>query len=212
MCEKNKDNYQALCDRWRRDFLTWDHAARLQNLGIGTMADGKIVLDYYNEPYRINLQTGQIRCDNRPNEAVCFNTQMALYHLFYYAKAHPQNAGRWVPFRGVRGAAPFDRAFKKNVRDVFAGFFNGRTALLKKTGKQLGFEPIEHHGDAAFLVKAFACMPMQFIFWDGDEELSPEFNILFDYNITDFTHEETVVLIAEDGVRRFIEAAGGTMA
>ncbi len=52
--------------------------------------------------------------------------------------------------------------------------------------------------------EAFPCIPLQFIFWDGDDEFPAQANILFDKNITDFTHEETVVLIAEEGVDRFL--------
>ena len=32
-------------------------------------------------------------------------------------------------------------------------------------------------------------------------------NVLFDANITDFMHEETVVMVASDGLKRLTEAA-----
>jgi hypothetical protein len=50
-------------------------------------------------------------------------------------------------------------------------------------------------------------MPIRFLFWDGDEEFPAQANILFDENITEFTHEETVVTIASDGVRCLTDAA-----
>ncbi len=204
MAALGQDNYAALNEKWRKAFLTWEHEKQVANVGVGTLTDKSIELTYFNQPYWIDRDTGRIFLKDSPEEAVAFNTQMAIYHLLYYAKEHPVNSGRWVPFRGVRGAAPFDAAFRKNVLMPFAQAFNGKVPALEKVGETLGFKPIAHHGDAAFYVPAFACIPMQFIFWDGDEELSPEFNILFDYNITDFTHEETVVMMAEDGVNLFI--------
>ena len=51
-------------------------------------------------------------------------------------------------------------------------------------------------------------MPLTVLFWDGDEEFEAQANILFDADITDFIHEETVVCVAADLVRRLAEEAG----
>ena len=46
------------------------------------------------------------------------------------------------------------------------------------------------------------------VFWDGDDEFKAQANILFDADITDFLHEETVVCIGADLVKRLCEEAG----
>ncbi|MBQ8184320.1 MAG: DUF3786 domain-containing protein [Lachnospiraceae bacterium] len=51
-------------------------------------------------------------------------------------------------------------------------------------------------------------MPLTVVFWDGDEEFGAQANILFDGDITDFLHEETVVLLAADLVRHLVEHSG----
>lgn len=200
-------NYDALCEMWRQRFLTWDHAAQMENLRLPGLFDDRVELTYFGIPYRIDRKTGRIENVKTPGAVVTFNEQMALYHLLWYAKPSPANSGVWVPFRQVRGAAPFDAAFQKLVLRAFADSFAGKLPQLLAAGEALGF-PRLNQSDAGFYVEAFSCMPLQFLFWDSDDEFPAQANILFDQNITDFTHEETVVTIAQDGVRAFLTAAG----
>ena len=63
-------------------------------------------------------------------------------------------------------------------------------------------------GDVGYVIWAFDMVPLTVIFWDGDEEFAAQANILFDAAITDFFHEETVVCLASDLVRRLAEEGG----
>ena len=63
-------------------------------------------------------------------------------------------------------------------------------------------------GDVGYQIDAFSCEPMQFYFWDCDDEFEAQANILFDYSATDFNHVESAVSTAEMGVRRLAELAG----
>ena len=63
-------------------------------------------------------------------------------------------------------------------------------------------------GDVGYQIDAFSCEPMQFYFWDYDDEFEAQANILFDYSATDFNHVESAVSTAEMGVRRLAELAG----
>lgn len=200
-------NYDTLCDAWRAKFVTWDHTAQMQNLGLPGLYEDHVELIYFGVPYHINRATGVIVNQTQPEANVTFNEQMALYHLLWYAKSKPRNSGVWVPFRQVRGAAPFDAAFQKLILRVFADSFAGKLPLLLETGKRLGLQRLSQ-SDAGFYMEAFPCIPLQFFFWDADDEFPAQANILFDQNITDFIHEETVVTIAQDGVRTFLTAAG----
>ena len=51
-------------------------------------------------------------------------------------------------------------------------------------------------------------MPLTMVFWDGDDEFPAQANILFEAEITDFLHEETVVLVASELFRRLVEESG----
>ena len=67
----------------------------------------------------------------------------------------------------------------------------------------------ERFGDVSFTLQAFPKISLTYIFWDGDEEFPASANILFDDQIANWTHPESVPVLAETGTRKLIEAAGG---
>ena len=202
-----KSNYDALCEAWRQKSLNWDYEDRYRALNLPGYGEDILPITYYGVEYGIDRRDGRIRELAHPEKKMSFNAAMAIYHLFYYSAKQPANSGVWVPFREVKGAAAFDPAFQARELAPFAKAFDGKLPALKEAGTALGFTPIPN-SDAGFEALAFDCMPLRFLFWDGDEEFPARANVLFDANITQFTHEETVVLIAEDGLMRLVEAAG----
>ena len=101
----------------------------------------------------------------------------------------------------------FDPAFQKLVLKPLAAEFNGRLNEFKAACESLGGEPASY-GDAAYLITVCGKLKSSVIFWDGDDEFPATANILFDKNITDFTHVETVVTVGSDLAQAIIDAAG----
>lgn len=132
---------------------------------------------------------------------------MDIYNLFWYSKEDAFFMNRWVPFRDVRGASPFTPAFERNVLMPFAKTFEGHTEELKKAAEAIGGISVKQ-GDAGYIIPAFDCIPMQYLFWDGDDEFSAQANILYDYSVTDYIHVESTVSLATEGILRLAETAG----
>ena len=144
-----------------------------------------------------------LESNRKPNVTAMLN----IYTLLGYAKEGAFLMNKWVPFAELRGARPFGPAYKIGVTDVFAATFSGHLKELHAACKRLGGTPLPQ-GDAGYQIDAFACEPMQFYFWDCDDEFAAQANILFDYSATDFNHVESAVSTAEEGVRRLAEEAG----
>ena len=203
-----KDNYELLIEQWREKTLTFDYKERYEALGLpGYSDDGDLPIESFGRLYMISREDGRVRDVEKPDRKLSYQTVLSIYHLFYFSAKRPVNSGRFVPFRDVKRCAPFDPAFKKLILMPFARAFEGRKELLIEAGEKLGYKRIKY-SDAGFEARAFECMPVQILFWDGDDEFPAQANILFDENITDFTHEETVVVIGENAVRSLVEAAG----
>ncbi|MDO4307170.1 MAG: DUF3786 domain-containing protein [Eubacteriales bacterium] len=203
---KRADNYELTCEKWRNIFLEMDQEKLAERFGLES--DGEaLYITYYAQKYRIDRRNGMITLADYPEQKLAFNTLMSIYNLFYYAKPGAAVKGEFVPFRQVKRAAPFDPAFQRTVLKPLAKTFEGRMELLEKACTALHGSPVRQ-GDVGYVIKAFDCMPLTMIFWDGDEEFEAQANILFDADITDFIHEESVVCVASDLVRRLSEEAG----
>lgn len=203
---KKKDNYATICEKWRKIFLEMDAEELARRFGLEL--DGEaLYITYFCERYRLDRRTGMITLADDPEKRLGFNTLMCIYHLFYYSKPEAKVNGSFIPFRQVKGAAPFDPAFQETVIKPLAETFSGHPDALDQACKRLQGRPIRQ-GDVGYIIDAVSCLPITVVFWDKDEEFEAQANILFDADITDFLHEETVVCLASWLVQRLTEESG----
>ncbi len=200
------DNYKVLEEKWREIFASMDHGELISRFDLEEDSQALFVT-YFGQRYRLDKKNGRITLEEDPARELTFDTQMVIYHLFYYSKPEARVKGEFVPFRQVKRAAPFEPAYKRTILEPLARTFDGHAGELKNACRMLEGRPIPQ-GDVGYVIPAFSCMPLTVVFWDGDEEFSAQANILFDADITDFLHEETVVCLAADFARKLAEKAG----
>ena len=168
--------------------------------------DGYLKITHFGVPFGIRLDNGRI--DRLDGRAKANTTEMLnIYTLLGYVKENAFFMDKWVPFADLRNARPFGPAYKIGVTDVFAATFSGHAKELENAFEKLNGLRLPL-GDVGYQIDAFSCEPMQFYFWDCDDEFEAQANILFDYSATDFNHVESAVSTAEMGVRRLAELAG----
>lgn len=199
------DNYELTCERWRKIFQEMDHEQLIRRFGLEA-TEQALFITYYHEKYRLDRETGMITLCSDPDRKLAFNTVICIYNLFHYAKPDAKVCGEFVPFRKVKRAAPFDPAFQRTILKPLAAAFEGHVEEMRTACQALGGEKISQ-GDVGYVIKAFDCIPVTVIFWDGDDEFQAQANMLFDADITNFLHEETVCCVASDLVRRLCEEA-----
>lgn len=198
------DNYEALCQSWAEKFTRMDHDALTGIPGVRRQ-NGDLVLAHLDRQYAASCATGAIRCLS--GEPVDVTRRLNIYTLFGYWQPAARLSGQWVSFRQLRGAAPFDDAFRRGVTEPFARLFSGQVDVLNRAMTALGALPLPV-SDAGWQVDAFACIPVRFLFWDGDDEFPAQGNLLFDTSATDFIHQESIVTIAMATLQRLVELAG----
>lgn len=200
---QNVNNYEKWCQEWQERFLTLDQEALLQKLPLLQVEGDYFTLSYFHKPYGIHKKTGEIVCFESQKPLTLFS-KLNIYTLLWYCKDTARLQGEWLPFRSLKDASPFGPAFQKTVIDVFAATFAGHVEELNKACLAMGGKRLSH-SDAGFELSAFACIPVQFLFWDGDEEFPAQANILFDKSATDFIHVESLVSIASEGLSLLAE-------
>lgn len=199
-------NYDNLCKEWQQKFLQMNQQALMDKLP-ELQAEGEyLTVVHFGRKYGIHRTNGTIEAleDDQP---IANGTKMNIYNLLWYSREDAHFLEQWVPFRDVRGARPFAPAFEKNVLLPFAMTFSGQTKALQKAAENLGGIRVKQ-GDAGYILNAFTCIPMQYLFWDGDDEFPAQGNILFDYSVTDFIHVESTVSLAVEGLYRLASEAG----
>ena len=193
------DKYENLSNYWREKVYEIDFEVKYKELNLDGYNEYNLPIRYYGIDYIMDRKTFEIYKKSNPKEYISTQIKFAIYHLFYFSKPKPLNSNIFIPLYEIKKAAPFYNAFKNTVITKFEESFNGKLSDLKMIIEDLGFLTIPE-SDFGFIAPAFSCMPIKFLFWDGDEEFSSQGNILFDKNITDFIHEETIITIAADGV------------
>lgn len=203
---KRQSNYERQCEEWRQRFLAMDVKdlrARLPEL----REEGPwLTLRHFGRRLGVRLETGRIEAldDGLP---VSVNERLNVYTLFAYCKPGARLTGSWVPFRSLRNAGPFGPAFQRGVVEAYACSASGHMDDLRRAGGILGARLLPQ-SDLGLELSAFACMPVRYLLWEGDEEFPAQANVLFDESAVDFIHVESVVTVATAGYVRLAAAAG----
>jgi Domain of unknown function (DUF3786) len=174
-------------------FLAVDIALQCQRTG-ALCSPEIITLTYLNEIYRIDVLSGEVAfVDNK--SPVPQRDKILILHYFTQAQGTPLT-GKQIPFRDLPGGLVYYPTFIKRTIEPLAEVFGKNPALLVGVGKMLGARQGET-GDAALIIDAFARVPVNIILWQGDDELKPEVNLLFDANILDYLTTEDITILCE---------------
>lgn len=192
-------------DQWRRDwqqrFLSMDKAALLQKLPFLHLKDGQLLVPYFNQIAAIRLSDGSIE------PPLSLMDEMNIYTMLWYSKPGATLIGQWLPFEQLKDARPFGPAFRKGNLAPFAATFDGQCSKLRQALLAFGGKPLPT-GDVGYQINVFPCIPVQVLFWDGDEEFPAQANLLFDRSATDFIHVESIVSIASETLKHLAVYAG----
>ena len=199
-------NYEKCCEQWRKKFQQMNQDYLMRLLPEITAEGNHLILYHFGRKLAVHRETGEITAPADQEPVSCWE-KINVYTLFGYISptAHLQN--EWVPFDKLKRTAPFYQAFRKSIIEPFARTFTGHIQELERACTALGGEKLPY-SDAGYEIKAFSCIPLRFLYWEGDEEFPSQGNILFDASATDFIHEESIVSIAAVGFYRLAKEAG----
>ena len=200
------DNYEAVRRTWRQRFVEMDHNRIAEKFGL-RMDEEHLYMRYFHRLYAISRRDGRIIRVDQPETGVSFGLEMNFFNMFHYAKDAPRPSRELVPFRQVKRAYPFEAAYNQTIVTPFAEQFAGHVPELQGALDALGIRRLPQ-GDASGVLEVIPGLEIAVLFWDGDEEFPAQANLLFDSNITDFMHEENVVMVASNAVRLLVEASG----
>jgi len=116
--------------------------------------------------------------------------------LHYLLGAKPFGpSGNWLTFREFDSGRFYYSAYEKRSLARLIEVFGSDPELLVRASAPLGGEVIDI-GDAGVRFDVFPKFPLAVVVWQGDAELSPSANILFDGSAGSILTTEDLVVVA----------------
>jgi hypothetical protein len=118
--------------------------------------------------------------------------------LLHYLRGAAGEAitGDWIAYQEVPDGKFYLGAFQRRAKIPMMQTFGERPELLVKLATEVyGAVPFDQ-GDAAVVVRALPLVPVALILWRGDDEFSPDGNIIFDRSISGMLSAEDIAWLA----------------
>jgi hypothetical protein len=153
-----------------------------------------IILQYLNRTFQVSLPNINISLADGDTQ-VELRDKILILHYLTRAKGTPLS-NRQIAYQELgEGAAYFPSFTKRAIKPLIDNFGSNPEKLLEISAELGGYKV--NYGDAAVTIPAFSRVPITLVLWKGDEEFSPNANILFDSTILDYLSVEDVNVLCQ---------------
>ena len=167
-----------------------------------------IAVTYLNQPYLITLPDVEVSLSSGEGE-IPLRDKILILHYLTTAKGTPLS-NKIITYKELpEGVNYFPTFYKRAIKPLVTHFGNEPQELLNCAIILGGYEA--NYGDVAVTISAFSRVPITLVLWKGDDELTPEGNIIFDSNISDYLSTEDINVLCETIAWKLIKLlkAGG---
>jgi len=164
-----------------------------------------IILEYLNRSYQVTLSDIEVSLKDS-EEAVPLKDKILILHYLTQAKGTPVSS-RMIAYKELPEGANYFPTFYKRALKPLVDHFGQEPHRLVDAAENLGGQKADY-GDVAVTINAFSHVPITLVLWRGDEEFSPESNILFDSTISDYLSTEDINVLCEIIAWRLVRVGG----
>lgn len=161
---------------------------------------------YLNKPYQINASTGEVSYDDSSSmckQLIQSTVKVLLLHYLLNAGNRPLS-GKLISFRELKngGAVYYPTFYKRAVAPLIKTFGDCIEDLHRVSKELNGIQ--EKYGHSSVTIQVLPMVPVTFILWEGEEDVSPSGTVLFDSSVEDFLPAEDIVFAGSFGVYELI--------
>lgn len=197
-------NYELTKRKMARVFARYDQEKMVRKFHLDSDPE-YLYLSFLNRPYRIRRADGTVFQDGAE---AGFNEAMTLYDVLCNAKDGCTASGEFASINHLVNAAGKPE-MDGSLTPRQTKLFDHREAELSRACERLGGVKYGK-GDVAYRLPLFTFLPVMVQFWNSDDEFPAALHLLWDKNILDFMHFETVWYAAGHLTDRLLELAEGT--
>ncbi len=162
--------------------------------GFELSGESSFKVPFLDRVYRLDFPDFVFKDEAEADRVLPIQEEVLILHYMLPAKIRFPS-GNWIAYREIPGASFYFGAFVKRAIEPLTKAFGFNIAGLKKAALLLNGKAVEP-GDAAFEFYLFPKVPLRLTLWGGDDEFSPEANILFDETIGEILSPEDAAWLA----------------
>ncbi|RCK76300.1 MAG: hypothetical protein ANABAC_0451 [Anaerolineae bacterium] len=127
--------------------------------------------------------------------------------LYYFITARPAPlTEKWVSFAELPDGRFYNQAFQGYTGNLLRQHFGNRLDKLEQA--ILKHQGIEHpFADRAYLFWVFPRVPLLLVYWQGDEDFPPNYQILFDACVASYLPTDACAIAGSMLTRKLITAS-----
>lgn len=198
-------NYEIMRNQMRGEFIKYDQTKMIRKYSLKN-DEYFIYIDFVLRPYRINRENGIVEWSGDhfvTSVEADYNESMTIYDVLCYSKDSCRLSGNYCPVNMLKGIVP-SAALGVSMFQKSADDFNGKLKELEFACNILG-EKINIKGDVAAKLYPFSFMPIIVQYWEADDEFPANLKFMFDENILEYMHYETIFFMTGHIVNRIKE-------
>ncbi|RKD33786.1 DUF3786 domain-containing protein [Thermohalobacter berrensis] len=151
-------------------------------------------LELMGETYKVKYPTGEVFADDN-YEIKTYSVKTLLLRYLVNAKGIPLT-GKDITYKEMPGGHVYYSNFYGRTIRKLARIFGNNIEQFEAVLKKIGGKKVSL-GDVGYRVRFLNNVYMTLLLWEGDEELSPSANILFDANVIYYFDAEDLAVVGE---------------
>ena len=198
-------NYEIMRNQMRGAFIKYNQERLINKFSLRADAD-YIYIVFLLREYRIDRKTGVVEWSEdgfTTSIEADHNESMTIYDVLCYSRDDCCLSGKYCPVTMLQGTVT-SGAVGGNLFQEAADGFTGKLTELKAVCGVLG-EKLDLNGDLAVKLYPFSFLPVILQYWEADEEFPANLKFMFDENILDYMHFETIFFLMGHIVKRIQE-------
>ena len=195
-------NYEIMRNQMRREFVKYDQDRMISKFSLRN-DESYIYIVFLFREYRIDRITGVVEWSEdgfSTSIEADYNESMTIYDVLCYSKDDCCLSGNYCPVNMLKGTVKSSNV-GSNMFQKSADGFNGKLKELETVCGIWG-EKLDLNGDVAAKLYPFSFLPVIIQYWEADEEFPANLKFMFDENILDYMHFETIFFMMGHIVKR----------
>ena len=186
------DNYELARDRAQAYFLGFDQQRMICTWNLKNDRE-KLYVVFLGREYAIHRKTGMVTEISSGDQAG-FEEVLSIFDLLCHPGEHKAVTGAFAPVNSLKGA-PKSGGVQTAFHSSFASAIDKAPEAFSQACLDLGGAPVDM-GDISFRFPVFGELFVTLKFYHSDEDFPAGLTFLWDENMLQFIHYETVFYIA----------------